>query len=76
MVLPRSSPAPMERVAVLGSFSAVSFTSLTVTLQVADLPLPSLAVALMVALPSPTEVTRPFWSTVATASLEEVQVTV
>ena len=46
----------------------------TVTEQDADLPLPSLAVAVMVAVPLETAVTVPFWSTVATEVLEEDQV--
>ena len=49
---------------------------LTVTLQLALLPLPSFAVALIVAVPGPTAVTFPLESTVATAVLEDFQVTV
>ena len=44
------------------------------TLQDADLPLPSFARALMVVVPSFTVVITPFSSTVATLGLEEVQV--
>ena len=48
---------------------------LTVTGQVADLPLPSLAVAVIVAVPFETAVTLPLWSTVATDVLSDDQVT-
>ena len=47
----------------------------TVTAQVAFLPLPSLAVAVIVAVPFDTAVTFPFWSTVAADVLVELQVT-
>ena len=48
----------------------------TVTLQVALFPLPSLAVAVIVAVPGPTAVTLPFESTVATDVLEDFHVNV
>ena len=48
---------------------------LTVTAQDADFPLPSLAVAVIVAVPLDTAVTLPLWSTVATDVLSEDQVT-
>ena len=51
-------------------------TLLTVTAQVAVTPLPSLAVAVMLAVPKATAVTLPSASTVATASLSLLQVTV
>ena len=48
---------------------------ITVTEQEPDMPLPSLAVALIVAVPLDTAVTLPLWSTVATDVLSEDQVT-
>ena len=51
-------------------------TLFTVTTQVAVTPLPSLAVAVMLAVPKATAVTLPSASTVATASLSLLQVTV
>ena len=47
----------------------------TVTEQVAFLPLPSLAVQVMVQVPLLTAVTKPFWLTVATSALLLFQVT-
>ena len=46
----------------------------TVTLQVADLPEPSIAVAVIVAVPTLTAVTVPSGATVATSSSEDAQV--
>ena len=45
--------------------------SVTVTLQVADLPEPSVAVAVIVAVPTLTAVTVPSGATVATSSSED-----
>ena len=47
----------------------------TVTLQLALLPLPSFAVTVIVAVPGPTAVTLPFESTAATDVLEDFHVT-
>lgn len=65
---------PTSTVACDGSREMLSTGTITVTVQVADLPLA--VVAVMVAVPAATAFTLPVLSTVATAASLEVQVTV
>ena len=55
---------------------AVGFGGVTITLQVADIPLPSLAVQVMIATPTPMAVISPVSFTFATSGLFDVQLTV
>ena len=66
---------PASRVAS-GLFKTIDVASLnTVTAQVALRSVPSVVLAVMVALPTATAVTRPLLSTLATLGSDEVQVT-
>ena len=62
-------PESRFRVALMGVRSRAEGASSTVTRQVPNTLVPSVAVAVMVVVPGPTRVTTPFWSTVATFSL-------
>ena len=70
-------PPILVKVSVTGSVTLVTkIFAVTVTMQLSDLLLPSVEVAVMVAFPLETAVTTPLAETVATAAFEEDQASV